>query len=162
MEYDLQLKLAEFKINGFTLFEDLVSRAKIDELCAAFLPLLEHVQARETGIGGAEVGDLRTGKGRMQLPSRYTLNWPLDPPFLDPEIYANPVVLGFLESYWESDDFQITCLHSNNPWPGSTLQRWHRDTPLLTPGIGNPRHPHFGVKMAIYGFFNVVFIAFPQ
>ena len=122
MEYDLQLKLAEFKINGFTLFEDLVAPAKIDELCAAFLPLLEHVQARETEIGTAEVGDLRTGKGRMQLPSRYTLNWPLDPPFLDPEIYANPVVLGFLESYWETDDFQITCLHSNNPWPGSTLQ----------------------------------------
>ena len=85
----------------------------------------------------------------MQLPSRYTLNWPLDPPFLDPEIYANPVILGFLESYWETDDFQVTCLHSNNPWPGSTLQRWHRDTKLLTPGIGTPRHPHFGVKIPL-------------
>ena len=149
MEYDPQLKLAEFKINGFTLFEDLVAAAKIDGLCAAFMPLLEHVRARETEIGAAEVGDLRAGKGRMQLASRYTLNWPLDPPFLDPEIYANPVILGFLESYWETDDFQITCLHSNNPWPGSTLQRWHRDTKLLTPGIGNPRHPHFGVKIPL-------------
>ena len=149
MEYDLQIKIAEFKINGFTLFEDLVAPGKIDELCAAFMPLLEHVRSRETEIGAAEVGDLRTGQGRMQLPSRYTLNWPLDPPFLDPEIYANPVILGFLESYWETDDFQITCLHSNNPWPGSTLQRWHRDTKLLTPGIGNPRHPHFGIKIPL-------------
>ena len=68
MEYDLQLKLAEFKINGFTLFEDLVAAAKIDGLCAAFMPLLEHVRARETEIGGAEVSDLRRGTFWVQDP----------------------------------------------------------------------------------------------
>ena len=149
MPYDLQFKMAEFTINGFVLFEDLVAPSKVDDLCAAFMPLLEHVQQRESEIGRAETGDLRTGKGRKQLEARYTLNWPLDPPFLDPEIYANPVILDFLEVYWDSDDFHITCLHSNNPWPGSTMQKWHRDTPLLTPGIGNPRHPHFGIKIPL-------------
>lgn len=149
MHYDLQLKMAEFKINGFVFFENLVATTKTDNLCAAFLPLLEHVKARETEIGQKEIGDLRIGKGRMQLTSRYTLNWPLDPPFLDPEIYANPVILDFLETYWKTDNFQITCLHSNNPSPGSTMQKWHRDTPLLTPGIGNPIHPHFGVKIPL-------------
>lgn len=149
MEYDLPLKIAEFKINGFALFENLISPNKTDELCAAFMPLLEHVQTRETKIGQEEVGDLRTGKGRMVLKSRFTLNWPLDPPFLDPELYANPVILDFLEKYWGTENFHITCLHSNNPSPGSTTQNWHRDTQLLTPGIGNPHHPHFGVKIPL-------------
>ena len=69
------------------------------------MPLLEHVQTRETKIGQEEVGDLRTGKGRMVLKSRFTLNWPLDPPFLDPELYANPVILDFLEKYWGTEIF---------------------------------------------------------
>lgn len=149
MQDDLAIKLAEFRIKGFALFSDLVSAQKLDLLCAAFLPLLNHVKEREIEIRRRETGDLRKGKGRMQLPNRYTLNWPLDPPFLDPEIYANPVMLEFLEQYWGTDDFHVTCLHSNNPCPGSTLQHWHRDTPLLTPGIGNPSHPHFGVKIPL-------------
>ena len=30
------------------------------------------------------------------------------------------------------DDFHITCYHSNNPYPGSEYQPWHRDIHLIT------------------------------
>ena len=83
MEYDPQLKLAEFKINGFTLASKRISspRRSIDGLCAAFMPLLEHVRARETEIGAAEVGDLR----RRQGPHAAGLP-------LHPELAARPAV----------------------------------------------------------------------
>ena len=38
---DIRQKLAEFKINGYVIFEDLLPAEKVDKLQAAFLPLLE-------------------------------------------------------------------------------------------------------------------------
>ena len=147
--FDLDLKLAELKINGFAVFEDLVPVEKIDRIREAFMPLLETVRERESTVRSDEVGDIRTGRGRLQNPHRYTLVWPFEPPFDDPEIYENPVILEFLERYWGSDDFQITCLHSNNPYPGSVHQKWHRDMLLMSPGVGIPDVPHFGVKFPL-------------
>lgn len=149
MKFDMDMKLAELKINGFVLFEDLLPVEKIDRMCEAFMVLLDQVRERETEIRPLEEGDLRSGKGRMQWPNRYGMYWPLDPPLADPQLYENPVILDFLERYWGTDDFYVSCLHSNNPYPGATWQPWHRDTVLLTPGIGNPRHPHFGVKIPL-------------
>lgn len=147
--FDLDLKLAELKINGFAVFEDLVPVEKIDRIREAFMPLLETVREREGTVRSDEVGYIRTGRGRLQNPHRYTLVWPFEPPFDDPEIYENPVILEFLERYWGSDDFQITCLHSNNPYPGSVHQKWHRDMLLMSPGVGIPDVPHFGVKFPL-------------
>ena len=38
-EYDLDLKLAELKINGYVTFEDLIPVETIDRIREAFLPL---------------------------------------------------------------------------------------------------------------------------
>ena len=46
---DLELKLAELKINGFATFEDLIPGEKIDRIRTAFLPLLEQVTAAGAG-----------------------------------------------------------------------------------------------------------------
>jgi hypothetical protein len=148
-EYDLDLKLAELKINGFAVFEDLVPSEKIDRIYDAFMPLLDHVRQRETEFKPREVGDLRVGKGRMAHPHRYTLNFPFDPPFSDPEIYENPVMLRLLELYWGTDDFRLDCFHSNNPYPGTDYQQWHRDCPLLSPDAGMPTMPHIGIKFPL-------------
>ena len=142
----------ELKINGYAVLEDLIPVDKIEQMHAAFMPLLEYVRERESKSPSSEEhGDLRTGHGRMQLPHRYTLNVPWMPPFSDPEVYENPVLLEFLERYWGTDDFHITCYHSNNPYPGTEFQHWHRDGGIsrLTPHVGLETCPHFGIKFPL-------------
>ena len=149
-DFDLDLKVAELKISGFTAFEGLVAPEKIDRVREAFMPRLDRLKARESHeIHPKERGEVRTGKGRQQFVNRYTMHVPWEPPFSDPEIYENPVVLAFLERYWGTDDFHVTCYHSNNPYPGSEYQPWHRDIHLVTPHVGLPICPHFGVKFPL-------------
>ena len=155
MDLNLDLKIAEFRINGYVVIDDVIPVAAIDRMREAFLPLLDHVRAREANrpddIGGPEHGDLRTGFGRQQNLNRYTLTVPWVPPFVDTDLYENPIVLSFLEHYWSRDDFYIRCLHSNTPYPGTEFQRWHRDTPLAKeiPHVGLDTCPILGVKFPL-------------
>lgn len=143
---NIDQKIAEFKINGYALFEDLIPVEKIDRIRAAFLPLLEAVKERNDSN---ESGERRRGEGRLQNTNRYTVEIPWEPPFSDPEIYENPVLLEFLDRYWGSTDYHITCYSSNNPYPGSDYQRWHRDTSLLVSNVGLHTFPHFGIKFPL-------------
>ncbi|MBM3265249.1 MAG: phytanoyl-CoA dioxygenase family protein [candidate division Zixibacteria bacterium] len=147
--YDLDLKIAELKINGYTVFEDLIPTDIVDRIRAAFVPMLEHLREREKEIAPAERGDIYKGMGRQQNPNRYTMHVPWIPPFADPVVYEHPVLLAFLAKYWGVEDFHITCYHSNNPYPGSEYQRWHRDIALLTPYAGMSICPHFGIKLPL-------------
>ncbi|MAE63140.1 MAG: hypothetical protein CMJ18_02605 [Phycisphaeraceae bacterium] len=149
VQYDMDQKIAEFRVNGYTVFEDLIPVEKIDRMREAFMALLDQVRERETEIRDVEEGDLRTGKGRLQRVHRYCMDWPLDPPLGDPEVYEHPVIVEFFERYFVDKDIFISCLHSNNPYPGSVYQNWHRDTKLLTPNIGNPSHPTSAVKVPL-------------
>ncbi|MBM3280489.1 MAG: phytanoyl-CoA dioxygenase family protein [Candidatus Handelsmanbacteria bacterium] len=146
---DLDLKVAELKINGYAVFEGLIPAGTIDSIRAAFTPLLEQLRVRETQIHPTERGEVKTGLGRQQFANRYTLHVPWQPPFAEPAIYEHPGLLAFFERYWGSDDFQITCYHSNNPYPGSQYQPWHRDIGLLAPGVGLQTCPHFGIKFPL-------------
>ena len=141
--------LNELYINGFALMEGAIPIATIERVQAAFLPLLEHVKEREHEIGPPERGDIRIGCGRQQHPNRYTLQWPWEGGLACPEIAEHPTLLALLEAYWESDDFVVTCLHSNSPYPGSGYQHWHRDITLLSPHVAMERVPHFGVKFPL-------------
>ena len=38
-EYDIDARLLEFRINGFTVFEDLIRHEKIDRILAAWAPV---------------------------------------------------------------------------------------------------------------------------
>ena len=50
-----ELKLAEFKINGYTVFEDMIPLETIDRIRAAFLPLLDMaVQEQTAGQSSVE------------------------------------------------------------------------------------------------------------
>jgi hypothetical protein len=94
-----------------------------------------------------------SGRGRADWPVRRS---PRTPPcsrcwrrLACPEIAENPTLLALLEAYWETDDFLVTCLHSNTPYPGSTHQNWHRDIKLMAPHVAMERVPHFGVKFPL-------------
>ena len=110
-DVDFDLKLAEFKINGYTVFDDMIPLKIIDQIRAAFQPLLAHIQERETEITNVELGDPRTGQGRLQTTNRYTLTIPWVLPFADPAIYEHPVILEFLDRFWRPDGYIITCYH---------------------------------------------------
>ena len=114
-DVDFDLKLAEFKINGYAVFEDMIPEEKIDRIREAFLPLLAHIQERETEVSNVELGDPRIGQGRLQTTNRYTLTIPWIEPFADPAIYEHPVILEFLDRFWRPDGYVITCYHSNTP-----------------------------------------------
>lgn len=150
-DLDFDLKLAEFKINGYLVLQDMIPGETIDRIHTAFTPLLEHVKERESKIAPKERGDVRTGLGRLQHPQRYTLTIPWIEPFADPAVFEHPVILEFLRRYWGSDDYAITCYHSNNPYPGSEYQRWHRDTRLAReiPDAGLRICPVVGVKFPL-------------
>ena len=74
-----------------------------------------------------EPGDIQRGCGGLQETERYTMHLPWRKPFADPAIYEHPILMAFLELYWDADDFRCTCMHSNTPYSGSRYQRWHRD-----------------------------------
>ena len=130
---DLDLRIAEYRINGFTVFEDAIPVELVDALHEAFMPLLEAVRARNSQELS---GDLATGRGRLGYPNRYTVDLPWTEPFSDPAIYEHPALLAFMDRYWGASDYQFTGYTSNNPYPDSTYQRWHRDMALTTPHIG--------------------------
>ena len=56
-DVDFELKIAEFKINGYTVFDDMIPVEKIDRIREAFLPLLAHIQERETEVSNVGFGD---------------------------------------------------------------------------------------------------------
>jgi len=148
---DLDLKLAEFRINGYAVFEEMIPHDIIDRITAAFMPMLERVRERETELSKFENGDLESGHGRQQLKNRYTMTVPWRHPFTDPAVFEHPVILEFLDRYWGRDDYIVTCYHSNNPYPGTDTQHWHRDTQMIKdiPHTALEAVPAIGVKFPL-------------
>ena len=144
--YDLDLKLTEFKINGFAVFEDLLDLGLIERMAAGFAPVLEAHRANDDERTPTTA---RTGDGPAQNLNRYNTVVPWRQPFADPAVFEHPVVLEFLERYWESDDFVIAAYGSNTPYPDSIYQRWHRDIRPHPGVIGQPTTPVVGMKFPL-------------
>ena len=150
--YNLDDKLDELRINGYVVFEQLIDHGTIDRIREAFMPLLENVVEREEiSPSDKEHGDILIGCGRRNHVRRYSCHVPWIEPFTDPEIYEHPVVMETFERYWGTDDFHLTCYHSNTPYPGSSFQHWHRDGGVhkLVPHVGLETCPHFGIKFPL-------------
>ena len=122
-EIDFDLKLAEYRINGYVVFEGMLPLETVDRLYAAFLPLLEHVRQRDTEVSRVERGAVRTGQGRLQTTNRYTLTIPWTAPFADPEIYEHPVMLEFIERYWATPSSSSPATTPTRRVPAASTSR---------------------------------------
>ena len=134
-EYDIDARLLEFRINGFTVFEDLIPPEKIDRILEAWVPV------RDAGIE-------RQGENPPRGRGRYNVRVPFREPFVDPEIFEHPAVAAFLRQAL-GDDYVWTHFDSNIPLPGTDYQNWHRDGRAnLFPGIMTPATT-IGVKFPL-------------
>jgi len=53
-DVDFDLKIDELRISGYAVIENLFPVETIDRIRQAFLPMLEHVKSRETGLAKEE------------------------------------------------------------------------------------------------------------
>lgn len=98
----------------------------ISELRDAFVPLLE-----------SYVGGVDPNRGTR----RHQMYMPFEPPFSDPALWADPMVLQVVERVL-GPDFECTYYGSDTPYPGSDHQPVHQD--------GGPLFPDWAARPPIY------------
>jgi ectoine hydroxylase-related dioxygenase (phytanoyl-CoA dioxygenase family) len=120
---DRQRLVRELKVAGFTVLERVLSGARLAAVRSAFDDYFTKSLAN---------GDPRvvhpTG------PNRYNVWIPLESPFLDPDVVANPLVLSLLGELLD-DDVACTYYASDTALPGSDYQPVHPDVRPLFPGL---------------------------
>ena len=132
--YDVDRLLMEFRVNGFVVFDDLISQAKLDRIQEEWTPL------RDADIE-------RQGSNPQRGWGRYNVRVPFRYPFVDSEIFEHPALVAFLEAVL-GEDYVWPHFDSNIPLPGTDYQRWHRDGKGLFPGIRTPTY-QVGVKFPL-------------
>jgi len=134
-KYNIDQMMEEWRINGFVVFEDLISTATIDHILEAWIPI------RDSDIE-------RQGKYPPRGYHRYNVRVPFERPFVDPAIFEHPALVAFLERVL-GPDYVWTHFDSNIPLPGTDYQRWHRDGKAsLFQGIKTPAFS-VGVKFPL-------------
>ena len=113
--------LDRFEERGFLTFSGLFDRDFIDSLNAEYLRQFDALTAESA----PEVG-LKVGGGRFMLSVQ------LRGPYLDPRLYANPMLLG-VASALLGPDYLIDSVIVVAALPGAELQHLHRDHPELFP-----------------------------
>ncbi|MBW3623967.1 MAG: phytanoyl-CoA dioxygenase family protein [Armatimonadetes bacterium] len=103
----------ELNRDGICVLRGLLAPAKIDAWADAFDRLYQERQNRPGGLAPREE-------------SRYYLTIPWVPPFVDTEIFANPVVLGVLNRVF-AQEYVMVQLGADVPVKGSDYQEIHRD-----------------------------------
>ena len=89
---------------------------------------LEVATNKDDGGGGGHRGHILEGNGLMVGNSRYHMNLPFVAPFADPQVVENELVMRFLDKLWQGEEPALTVFYCNGPSPGSTYQKWHRDS----------------------------------
>lgn len=115
--------LRELQVNGYTVLNDSLAGETLSRLQTSFRAHLDAALIAE---------DARTLK--VTGPSRYNVHIPLEGPFLDPELVANPLVMDLARSLLDGD---VTCCYygADTALPGSKYQPAHSDEPPLFPGL---------------------------
>jgi hypothetical protein len=109
--------VARLKMDGYVLLPELIPRPLVERMRERFDALLAERQAAHPSNRG---------------PNRYQMVLPFEPPFAEPALYENPLVLQILEGLM-GPDLICTYFASDTPLPGSEHQRVHADTRLLFP-----------------------------
>ena len=105
MNYDLERHIMEFRINGFTVFDDLIPHEKIDRILRAWIPV------RDADIAVQ-------GENPPRGWGRYNVRVPFSAPFVDEDIFEHPDIVAFFERILGPD--YVWCHYDSNiPLPGT-------------------------------------------
>ena len=111
--------------DGICVLRGLLDPHHVDTWAEAFNQLFRERQNRPGGLAPREQ-------------ARYYLTLPWRPPFADPEVWANPAVLGILDRVFPQE-YVTVQLGADVPLQGSDYQEIHRDyRPLFTDHIVTP------------------------
>jgi ectoine hydroxylase-related dioxygenase (phytanoyl-CoA dioxygenase family) len=121
--HDPQVLVRELKVAGFTVLERVLSGERLATVRGAF----DDYFAKS----------LANGDPRVVHPTgvnRYNVWVPLESPFLDADVVANPLVLSLLGELLDGD---VVCTYyaSDTALPGSEYQPVHPDVRPLFPGL---------------------------
>jgi ectoine hydroxylase-related dioxygenase (phytanoyl-CoA dioxygenase family) len=113
----------ELKVAGFTVFERVLTGERLDQVRAAFEDHFTKSLARMDPRVVHATG-----------PNRYNVWVPLERPFIDADVVANPLVLPILSELLDND---VVCTYyaSDTALPGSEYQPVHPDVGPLFPGL---------------------------
>ena len=107
-----------FKDAGCMVVEKVLDAAIVDAMHDAFVDRYHRYLEGQSPDDALEVG-----------PRRFMVTVALEPPFADPEVYANPVLLPILAALL--DDVRLFSFGGVVALPGSAEQDTHRDSPGL-------------------------------
>ncbi len=117
---DLQTAVHQINTHGFVIFPSVLSRNFIAKLHAAFMKNFADYIARTDPNRGA---------------NRYQMHLPFMPPFIDPQVIENSLVLSIVDALL-GDDCVCHYFASDTPLPGSDYQKVHSDIHALFPETG--------------------------
>jgi hypothetical protein len=124
-EFDLDRFAQDLNRDGICVIRGLFARKLIAEWAVAFDALFQERQHRPGGLAPR-------GQARCYM----TLPWV--PPFANPIVFANPIILGVLNRVFYQE-YKLVQLAADIPLQGSDYQEIHRDfRPLFSEQIVTP------------------------
>lgn len=122
---DLDRLTADLNRDGICVIPGLFDRQMMEEWARAFDALFADRQNRPGGLAPREQ-------------ARYYLTLPWVAPFANPELFANPVILGILDRVFPQE-YVMVQLGADVPVRGSDYQETHRDyRPLFSDQVVTP------------------------
>lgn len=112
-EAELDRLAAELNRDGICVIRGLFDRQLIEEWAEAFNALFHSRQNQPGGLAPREQ-------------ARYYLTFPWVQPFANPQVFANPVILGILNRVFYQE-YRLVQLAADIPCQGSDYQEIHRD-----------------------------------
>lgn len=112
-EIDLDRFAEDLNRDGICIIRGLFERKLIEEWVVAFDILFQERQQRPGGLAP---------RGQ----ARYYVTLPWVPPFANPSVFANPIILGVLERVF-FQEYKLVQLAADIPMQGSDYQEIHRD-----------------------------------
>lgn len=115
----------ELNQDGICIIRGLFDLTLIETWAIAFEALFQARQRQSQGLA-------------PRGPARYYATLPWTPPFANPEVFANPTILGVLNRVFHQE-YKLVQLAADIPLQGSDYQDIHRDfRPLFTDQIVTP------------------------
>lgn len=122
----LQNAIAQIKIDGYVILEQLLPKSVVAHLHETFMKIFtEHVE--RTGVDTQDV-NAETKRGA----NRFLMHLPFVEPFNDPLIIENPIVLQIMDAML-GPDYNCRYFATDTPLPGSDYQGVHSDDAPLFP-----------------------------